>query len=244
VNGVAADAPLADRRIVTTRRRPGRLDRLLSELGATVVHMPLIEIGDPPDGGAALAAALARIEQFDWVVVTSSHGAERIAPALRGTRVRTAAVGTATAETLAAGSGRAVDLVPATQQAAALVDAFPPGAWTVLAAQADRAERTLVDGLRARGNRVEECVAYSTQLRRPPTAEVEQALACDAVAFASGSAARAWADAIGARTPPVVAVIGPTTDATARASGLTVTATASDHSVTGLAELLRDLLAP
>jgi uroporphyrinogen-III synthase len=232
--------PLTGRRVVTTRDVPGRLDETLRELGAEVVHVPLIEIAEAPDGGASLAEALASIHDFDWVVVTSRHGAERVADAVP-TEVRTAAVGTATAEVLAQRSGRPVDLVPVLQRATGLVEAFaersdvPHDGWNILVAQADRAEPTLVDGLRSLGHTVEVRTAYSTRLRTPSAAEIELALSADAVAFASGSAAEAWAATIGRRTPPVVCVIGPTTARAARLHGLEVTVEATDHSVEGLA---------
>ncbi|CAN5586064.1 uroporphyrinogen-III synthase [soil metagenome] len=233
-------APLAGRRVVTTREVPGRLDELLRALGAEVVHVPLIEIAEAPERGVSLAGALASIHSFDWVVATSRHGAERVADAIP-TEVRTAAVGTATAEVLEQRSGRPVDLVPGVQRATGLVAAFakrsdaPPGGWTILVAQVDRAEPTLVDGLRALGHTVEVRTAYSTRLRTPSAVEVELALAADAVAFASGSAAEAWAATIGRRTPPVVCVIGPTTARVARLHGIEVTAEAVEHSVEGLA---------
>jgi uroporphyrinogen-III synthase len=126
--------PLRGRTIVTTRDQPGVLDALLEQLGAHVVQLPLIEIGDAPDGGAALAEALGRIDAFDWVVVTSRHGAERVADAARGSSVRMAAVGEATAVVLAERSGRPVELVPNQQLASALVECFPDGPWSVLVA--------------------------------------------------------------------------------------------------------------
>ena len=61
--------PLAGRRVATTRDRPGRLDEILARLGATVVHVPLIEVVDAP--GDDLAEALDRLAEFDWVIVTS-----------------------------------------------------------------------------------------------------------------------------------------------------------------------------
>jgi uroporphyrinogen-III synthase len=240
---VAVGQPLRGRRVVTTRDRPGSLDRLLAAAGADVVHVPLIEIVEPPDGGASLHAALARLPTFDWLVVTSRHGAARVGAAAAASTVRTAAVGAATASQLAMRTGRAVDIVPAEQRADALVHAFPPGRWRVLVAQADRAEPTLVDGLRARGCDVEHVIAYATRTRAPRPDERAAALAADAVAFASGSAATAWAEAIGSETPPVVCAIGPTTAAVAERAGLKVTAVAADHSVPGLVELVTRLLA-
>ena len=56
------DQPLRGRTIVTTRDEPGALDELLARLGADVVSVPLIEIVEAPDGGAAMAAALERID--------------------------------------------------------------------------------------------------------------------------------------------------------------------------------------
>jgi uroporphyrinogen-III synthase len=238
--------PLAGRRVATTRDRPGQLDELLAGLGATVVHVPLIEIVDAP--GEALAAALARLDEVDWVVVTSHHGAVRVAAAVaRRPRLLTAAVGTHTAQVLAAGTGREVTVVPARQTAVELVAAMPApseGARRVLVAQADRAEPTLVDRLRARGFAVQAVVAYETRLRRPTAAERASLAGVDAVAFASGSAARAWAAAIGTQTPPHVVAIGPTTARAARDVGLQVTAVAADHSVAGLAAAVANTLPP
>jgi uroporphyrinogen-III synthase len=82
---------------------------------------------------------------------------------------------------------------------------------------------------------VEVVTAYATRLREPSGAERRAVAAADAVTFASGSAARAWADAFGVATPPIVAVIGPSTAGVATGAGLQVTHVASDHSIAGLA---------
>ncbi len=238
-----SELPLRGRTIVTTRDQPGALDELLVQLGADVVHMPLIEITEAPDGGAALTDALQRIDTFDWIVVTSRHGAERVADAVRESSIRLAAVGTSTAAVLTERTGRPVDLVPNVQRAAALVEAFPDGPWSVLVAQADRAADTVVTGLRGRGCDVVICTAYSTRLRMPTNTERTTALGADAVAFASGSAVEAWLEAIGTRTPPIVCVIGPATEAVATRSGLKVSTVAADHTVQGLARALTELLA-
>ena len=234
--------PLTGRTVATTRDRPGRLDELLAQRGAGVVHVPLIEIADPPE----LPAELSRLDEVDWVVVTSQHGAARVAAAVSShPLVRTAAVGTRTAEVLEAVTGRRVTVVPDRQTAADLVDAMPdpdPDTCRVLVAQADRAEPTLVDGLRARGYDVRPVVAYVTRLRVPPEAERAALSTVDAVAFASGSAARAWAEAIGTWTPPQVVTIGPSTTRVARELGLQVTVEAADHSVEGLANAVMDAL--
>jgi uroporphyrinogen-III synthase len=250
---------LSGRRIVTTRDAPGRLDELLAHAGAEVVHVPLIKIGEPPDQGKDLAEALGDLDRFDWVVVTSRHGAERVVGALGSSSarptVRTAAVGTATAAALERGSDRGVDLVPAVQQASALVEAFARlteveaafadrPVWSMLIAQADRAADTLAEGLRALGHRVRVVTAYSTHLRPPDPGEVAAALQADAVVFASGSAALSWARTIGVRTPPVVIVIGPTTARVATSAGLEVTEVATDSSLDGVVAAAARVLGP
>ena len=226
--------PLLGKRVATTRDEPGRLDELLTGLGAEVVHVPLIEIVDA-DGdelGTELAAG-----GYDWLIVTSHHGAARVGPRLP-TEVRTAAVGVKTAEVLSAGTGRAVDVVPSRQTAAELLVAMPDpttGSDRVLLAQADRAEPLLAEGLRARGYVVRTVVAYRTVLRQPTADELAALRSVDAVLFASGSAVHAWADVLGVWAPPDVVVIGPSTEKVARQVGLVVTAVADEHSVEGLA---------
>jgi len=109
----------------------------------------------------------------------------------------------------------------------------------VLLAQADRAAETLAAGLRRAGHHVTSVVAYRTVLRSPDRAAIEGA---DAVLFASGSAARAWFDALGEVVPPIVVSIGPTTSAVAGELGLKVTSTAADHSLDGLVTELERIL--
>ncbi len=245
----AAARPLAGRRVVTTRDEPGALDDALAALGAEVLHLPLIEIVDPPSGSGSLAPALAAAGPDDWVVVTSRHGAARLVTAWHEARPaesaagapHLAAVGEATAEVVRR-AGLAVDVVPEVQTAAALVAAFPDVSGRVLVAQADRAAPTLVEGLRARGFVVEVHTVYLTHLRPVPESVRGEVLAADAVTFASGSAVTGWVEALGPVAPPVVAVIGPSTAAAAEGAGLKVSGVAADHSVSGLVRLVADLL--
>ena len=75
-----SNAALHGRRVVTTRDEPGEL-RSASRGGAEVVHVPLIEIAEPLDGGAELQGVLHVLDDVDWVVVTSISAPP--APALR-----------------------------------------------------------------------------------------------------------------------------------------------------------------
>ena len=78
-------SPLAGKRVLVTRERPGELGAMLEARGAIVVHVPLIEIREPADGGERLRRELDGLRNFDWLVVTSVPGAERV-----GGRPRTA----------------------------------------------------------------------------------------------------------------------------------------------------------
>jgi uroporphyrinogen-III synthase len=236
--------PLAGCRVLVTRERPGELAVLLEARGATVVHVPLIEVIEPADGAAALQRELERLDDFDWIVVTSAAGAERVAAAAAASpTVRLAAVGDATARVLEAGAGRAVDLVPSVQRAASLatelVRRVGPTPQEILVAQADRADSELVDRLSAAGHRVTAVVAYRTRLVAPDPAAIEGA---DALLLASGSAAQAWFDTLGVSAPPIVVAIGPTTASLADTLGLKVTGTATDHSLGGLVTELERIL--
>ena len=232
--------PLIGRRVVTTRDEPGMLDALLTQRGAEVVFVPLIEIRGAPDGGDALRRALVTLGDFDWLIVTSRHGARFVGErASEFSDLRLAAVGTSTATELARLAGRRPDVVPARQTAGDLVEAMPPSELgrrpdRVLVAQGDLADSTLADGLRSRGYLVDVVTAYSTVSRQPTERERRAALAADAVAFASGSAAIAWSRSIGPDLPAVVVAIGPTTERAAIEAGLKVTHIAADHTVEGL----------
>lgn len=239
--------PLEGRRIVTTRDERGELDSLLARAGADVVHVPLIEIDESEASAATLAEAVGGLVDSDWVMVTSRHGARRVGSlAARHPQLRLAAVGRATASELAAAAGRPVEVVPVDQTAEALVAAMPPvsrDGEAVLVAQGDRAEMIVADGLTDRGFEVRTVTVYVNRLRRPSASEMRAALAADAVAFASGSAAVAWVEAFGTEAPPVVVAIGPSTKRVAQEAGLAVTHVASEHSVAGLAAEITAVLA-
>lgn len=246
---MAADVtgrPLHGRSIVTTRERAGRLDSYLARLGADVIHVPLIRTTDPADGGAALSAALADVRDGDWVVVTSPVGAERVLPAVADRACRIAVVGTRTAAVAEQLTGREVAVVPDRQTAADLVGAMPDptdGARLVLA-QADRADPSAAAGFAARGYDVTAVTAYRTELRTPTWQERRAALRADAVAFASGSAVLAWCEAFGSGRPARLVSIGPSTTSIAHERGVVVDATATDHSIEGLAAaIVRSLAA-
>ncbi len=216
-------SPLAGRRVVVTRtaEQSGELADLIHAAGGEPVVVPLLEIED-------MAVEWPALDGFDWVVVTSPNGAARL-PGVAPT-VKLAAVGEATSAALA----RRADLIPVQQNAAGLVAEFPAGPGRVLVVQAADAASTLVDGLTDAGWAVQVVVPYRSVPRLPGDEERAVAISADVLLLASGSAARAWAAVFGTETPPVVVAIGPHCAAVARAAGLTITATATEHSLDGL----------
>ena len=245
---------LAGRTVVVTRARTqaSELVRRLSELGASVVELPVIAIEDAADGGAALSAAADRVVggSYEWVVVTSANAVSRIVDALAGRALpastRWAAVGTSTAKALMT-RGIVPDLVPAEAVSDALVAGFPttsprraaPGRTVeegaVLFVRAERVRDVVASGLIAKGWRVDEAVAYRTVAGSVDADAVGRAVAADAVAFTSSSTVERTVDLLGVDgVPPVVASIGPVTSGAVRAAGLEVAAEAAVHTLEGL----------
>jgi uroporphyrinogen III methyltransferase/synthase len=236
--------PLFGTRVVVTRTREqaSQLAAALRDAGALPVEVPVIEVADPVDGGAALAAAATGLGSYDWVVLTSPNGARRLLDAVAadggdgrrfaGTRI--AAIGPGTAAVLAEG-GLVADLVPERFVAESLLDALPDGPGRVLLARAEVAREVLPDGLRARGWEVDVVDAYRTLPATQTEATAAALAGADVVTFTSSSTVERFLEAFGAEAvPPVVACIGPITAATARERGLTVDVEAEPHTIDGL----------
>lgn len=242
-SGTQRRSPLVGRRIVVTRaaEQARSLVERLAGLGAEPLCVPLIMIAAPSDGGAAMDAELERLGEYDWVVVSSPNGAERVRPALhrlqreaehptRGTVPRIAVVGQATEHALGVGA----DLVPRVQTAVALGEAFPTGPGSVLVVQPEGHDGVLVSALESKGWTVTPVAAYRTIPVSPSSTMLLDVLSADAVLFASGSAVRSWVTVFGAEVPAVTVAIGPSTAALANKLGLKIDAVATDHSVDGL----------
>ena len=242
--------PLSARRVVVTRTRQqaSQLTVALRELGAVPIEVPVIEIVEPSDGGVGLAAAALRLGAFDWVILTSPNGANRLLAVVPDARAfgsaKVAAIGPGTAAVLAAGKIRA-DLVPDRFVAEALLDALPSGPGRILLARAEVARDVLPEGLRARGWEVDVVDAYRTVGAVVSDEQRAAIRGADVITFTSSSTVERFLDAVGADAlPPVVACIGPITAATARARGLTVDIEATVHTIDGLVAALLDWATP
>lgn len=101
------------------------LGDMLARAGAQPVSVPLIEIVEAADGGAALLDAAGRLGDYDWVILTSANGARALLAAINDARdfgkAKVAAIGPATAEVLTAANVRP-DLVPSSYIAEALLE--------------------------------------------------------------------------------------------------------------------------
>ncbi len=233
----AKGAPLAGVRIAVTRagERGGPLAAALRQAAATVHEIPLTRIVslDP----APLAAAVAALADYAWVLLTSVNAVEHLAAAvhtplaaaqLRNRKI--AVVGSATAEALQQ-HGWSSTLMPERFRAESLVDAMSSrtdvDGTRMLYPAAQGARDVLPDGLRALGAVVDVVPVYRSAVDVEGQARL-RALATssglDLVTVAAPSAVDALLDALPAeyarRLP--VACIGPVTARAARIAGFPV----------------------
>jgi uroporphyrinogen-III synthase len=231
-------------RVAVTRAaaQADQLGQRLRSAGFEPVAVPVIDIVDAADGGAELRAAAARLAQpgrYDWVVLTSVNGAERLlAVAPRPWPAKVAAIGSATASCLA-DHGVTVSLVPPRFVAESLVDSFPRGPGTLLLTRAAVARDVLPDGLRAKGWTVDVVEAYRTVAPEIDEGQRREIAGCDIVTFTSPSTVHNFVELFGVdAVPPTVACIGPVTAAACREHAIVVHVEAQLHTVAGLVDAL------
>ena len=240
-------ASLVGLRIMVTRadRQATRLADALTALGADAIICPVIAI-EPIAVDPALVHDLSR---YDWVVLTSANGVDRLAEILREANrdfpahIKVAAIGPETAAR-AQEAGMTPALVPsrfvAEELAQALAAAMAPGA-RILLARAAGARDVLPEQLRARGARVDVLETYQAV----PPADVRPRLAAclpgaDMITFTSSSTVRHFVGAM--PEPPSdrvkIACIGPITAQTARDLGLRVDIIAQEYTTRGLVDAI------
>ncbi|MBP6834947.1 MAG: uroporphyrinogen-III C-methyltransferase [Deltaproteobacteria bacterium] len=233
------------------------------DLGATVVEIPMIRVGDPsrPEELSVALRAMAA-GRYDVVAFTSANGVRRTFAALRSLgldarafgRARVAAVGPETARALS-DSGITADAVAAEHRGVAVVDALAslPGielaGCTVLLPRAEVASPGLSETLRARGAAVDDVPAYRTlgpsEEDRERLRDLWSSGGLDAVLLTSGSTARGIAETLGDALLPlppglIIASLGPTTSEVARSLGMPVHVEAAVYTLDGLRDALRD----
>jgi len=240
-------ASLRGLRIMVTRadRQAPALAETLEALGAEAVSCPVIAI----DPIAVDPAALQDLDRYDWLVLTSANGVDRLRELLRDARrdfpahMKVAAIGPETAAR-AQEAGMTPALVPsrfiAEELAETLASTMAPGV-RILLARAAGARDVLPEELRARGAHVDVLETY----RAVPPAGVEPRLAAalpgvDMITFTSSSTVRHFVDAMpGPLAEHVrIACIGPITAQTARDLGLRVDIIAQEYTTRGLVDAI------
>lgn len=244
--------PLTGRRVMVTRatHQAGKLSEGLRAQGAEVVEVPMLEIR-PPENLAPLDSCLQRLNDYDWLILTSTNSARvlSVRAAEQGielahrARTKVAAIGSATAEA-ARQAGFDVALVPQDYVAESLVDALASEATgrRVLLARAAASRDVIPDALRQAGATVDVVEAYRNVLPDAAPGLLRSALKkrIDAATFSSSSGATHLAIAskrAGIAFPPagVAAIsIGPITSHTLRKLGWEPAAEADPSDVPGL----------
>ncbi len=229
--------PLDGRRVVITRPRQAGADaaRRLRELGAEVAEVPLIRI-EYTDAAYPIPAG--RSGRYDWLVVTSLHGARGLARsleragldarALAGARI--AAVGPKTAAELYDVLRLRAEVVPDEHRATALVAALREHVrphHRVLFPCGTLARDEVAAGLREMDADVHELRVYDTLPQEPTPAQrarierwASDAHGIDAVLLYSPSAARSLAASGLPVGGAAIVCVGPTTARAAAEVGL------------------------
>ena len=253
--------PLQGHTVVITRAKEQQSEgrRRLQTLGARVLDLPALEIG-PPDSWAPLDEALADLESFHWLIVSSANGVEAVESRLqrlgrglaeRPENLRIAAVGRKTAQRLEE-LGAPADFVPPTFTADSLIEDFPVSGWglRILLPRVQSGGRTvLAEAFAEAGSRVVEVAAYESRCPTSIPAETLKALEngeVDAISFSSGKTVthtvQLLESAFGSsctdqlfRKPAVVS-IGPQTSQRCRELLGRVDQEASPHDMEGLVQ--------
>jgi uroporphyrinogen III methyltransferase/synthase len=246
--------PLLGKRIVVTRAREQASDLVerLSELGAECLECPTIKIV-PVEDAASVHQAIDRLSRYDWIVFTSVNGVGCFFEALfaRGfdvralSRMKTAAIGPATAERLL-NFGLKSDIVPESYRAESVVAAFrdqPVAGKHILLPRAATARPILPVELRNMGAEVDEVAVYQTLIDSENATLLIDALESDQVdviTFTSSSTVGNFNAVLPAECRSAlvegitVACIGPVTAKTARRLGFEVNIVAAEFTIPGL----------
>jgi len=264
---------LAGKTILVTRAagQSGSFSEYLQQVGARVIEMPALEIG-PPSSWAALDAAIAQLQSFDWLIFTSANGVhyffERLhaqgldARSLAGVQI--AVVGKKTAASLTQ-QGLKPDLIPPDFVADALVAHFPNQDLTntkILFPRVETGGRdTLVAELSAQGAAVVEVPAYESGCPpaiAPAVLDALQTRSVDIITFASSKTVQNFCHlleqaASDSHTPAgywhwleniAIASIGPQTSETCRSLLGRVDIAAATYTLKGLTQAIIDYYYP
>lgn len=252
--------PLTGQTVLITRSagQSSQFTKLLQAQGATVLEMPAIEVG-PPSTWDGLDGAIAQLQQFQWIILTSTNGVDyffqrlssqgKDARALAGIKV--AVVGKKTAQHLK-GYGLQADFIPPDFVADALVEHFPDAleGLHILFPRVETGGRdVLVQEFTQAGARVTEVAAYQSGCTQTLTLDVQQALEAQriqAITFASSKTVQCFhqllkqhgLDVDQLLAPVCIASIGPQTSDACRQWLGRVDVEATEYTLEGLTTAL------
>ncbi len=251
--------PLFGKRVLVTRARAqaSEFAALLEANGAEVIQFPTITI-QPLRENPRLAAAIAALSEYGWVIFTSVNAVEIFYQRLREigkdarvfSRCKICAVGKKTVEALN-GIGIHPDFVPTQSRGSAIAAEIADVTdQHILLPRAKIATAELPAALRAKAARVDDIPLYETLA---VANENHDAIAAqllngeiDIVTFTSSSTVTNFlamfpADTL---TDVRVAVIGPSTQATAEAHSVPVDIVAPEATIESLVEAIISNLGP
>jgi uroporphyrinogen III methyltransferase/synthase len=249
---------LAAKRIVITRAaaQSEALARELSGRGAIPIVVPLVSFAEPKDF-APLDKAIAQLEQFDWMILTSAQAVRAVAQRAEdlqrplnwpGSKLLVACVGPVTAEA-ARKVNLHVELVAGTHNGVALADELGSklAGAKVFLPRSDRANPDLPIALKRHGAQVTEVIAYRTlrpaeadrgNLKRIAEGEI------DAVLFFSPSAVHHFVELWGAdqvrqlQEKVAITAVGPVTAKALQEAGVARAVIADNTTAASVIEAL------
>jgi uroporphyrinogen III methyltransferase / synthase len=193
--------PLSGKTVLVTRSASAsqatQFSDRLQRQGAAVVELPALEIG-PPSSWAALDGAIARLREFDWLVLTSANAVdyflERLFGQLQDVRalagIKIAVVGDKTAHRLKE-RGLQPDFIPPDFVADSLAEHLPgqiEGAKILFPRVETGGREVLIKDLTVKGAEVTEVGAYQSRCPEsiaPAALEALQTRSVDILTFAS-----------------------------------------------------------
>jgi len=245
--------PLFGQRVMVTRPvdQAETLRTSLENLGAEVLMQPAIEIGPPADW-TATDSAIARLDEFDWVVFSSANGVryllDRVLDSGRDMRAfgrqRLAAIGPGTAVELERYSLKA-DVIPDEYRAEGLAAALTEKAAgkRFLVIRASRGREVMADELRAAGGDVEQVVVYESRDTVAANDDVVAALRAgeiDWITVTSSAIARSLAAMFGDDLRRArLASISPITSQTLRELGYDIAVEACEYTMYGVVQAIQ-----
>lgn len=243
--------PLKGRTFLITRTDEGnRVERgKLESLGAEVIELPVIEIR-PPSDQKKIDEALDHIEEFDWIVFTSSNGVKAFFQRMEQKKktkdmikAKFACVGSQTSKALEE-RGFRTSLVPSEfltlKLGQEMNSKFRISGQRVLLARAEEANEEITSLLLGAGAIVLEAPAYKTVIRKMENLDKNILDRVSDITLTSSSTVKGLIsnfDVSEIKSRNIrIHCIGPVTAKSAVEAGLQPVSTATVHSLDGLIE--------